>query len=462
MNLPTYFSTQCSSTSNLLKAQNLHIKKIVSGKKKEHTGVLATLSFDDFKIDISYYESGKSAYQQQTIWISLVLDSDPTLPFSIYDILAVLDPENFNCYTYSYVDSFNLMDECFDEINTLLTAIVPRLSEYLKNGTDKNRLIISQRESINKYFGDNVLEHGEMLGGAADNLIDMMLRNFHQAQIEAAVIGTQGLFYAGKDEKALKKLKKAKYLTQYQANLLNHLQKGGTSQNISETVRNASAEKGALRHGGGVTGAIKTIALALALSIPLSLALGGIFYVTCRILFRDALFVTGYLENILLMPPFCSILSFSLSLQIIKRKQEKPSKKKAIDIQSPKTPEFVNTLIKYVTIAGETLALIGCFTSVFSTTVFYKDKVGFSEEDFPLSHNYYDYSAIDYVAHINGFEENGKFYDSPYMVMKTKSGVVIDLYNSTCISANKVIKDAEVLKEKGIKIKRFDTFEDIE
>lgn len=461
MNLQAYFKSQCGNTAKLLNTHTPAIKKIVSGKKKEPTGVVGTLSFDGFKIDISYYELGKTAYAQQTIWISFVLDSDPTLPFSIYDILATLQAENFNCYTYTYVDSNKLMDECFDEINALLKDLVPQLIAYLQNGTDKNRLIISQRESINSYFGDKVLEQGEMLGGAADNIINMMLRNFHQAQIEAAVIGSQSLFYAGKDAKALKKLKKAKCLTPYQKNLLAHLEKGGTSANITETAKKASSEKGTLRHGGGIAGALKIIGLSLLLSVPVTLILTAIFYICCLIMFKDALFVTGFWENAVLMPPFSSVLCLGLAIRIINKRRETKKIKSPDSVQSPKTPHAVNNLFKYFIIAGETLAVIGVFTSIFSATPFYNDGFGYSETDFPTSHRYCEYKSVEYIAYINGYNSNGKFYESPYIAVKTKSGAVIDLYNSTGLTAKTFKENAGALTEKGIEIKEFDTIEDI-
>ena len=282
MELKEYFSTQCRGSAVLLKSGSPAFKTLVSGKNgKNKNGIVATYNFDSFKLDISYIEQGSAAYAQQTIWLSFALDCDPTIPFSVYDILAFAEPTNFNCYTYTFVDSKELMRECFGEINELLISLIPKLTSMLQNGITKNRLITSQRENVNRYFGDNVLESGDMLGGAADKIINMMLKNFFEAQIESAVVGAQSLFFTGKTEKALKKLKKSKYRSQYNENLIKHIENGGKTKEISPAVKNASVEKGVVRHGGGAKGALKLLAVSLFFDILVSVVLFGIFYLIC-------------------------------------------------------------------------------------------------------------------------------------------------------------------------------------
>ena len=65
------------------------------------------------------------------------------------------------------------------------------------------------------------------------------------------------------------------------------------------------------------------------------------------------------------------------------------------------------------------------------------------------------------VCVIEGFyNKNNKFYEEKYIVVKTKSGQTIDLYNSTWLSANKFTENEDFFAEQGIEIKTFKTFED--
>ena len=460
MELKEYFSTQCRGSAVLLKSGSPAFKTLVSGKNgKNKNGIVATYNFDSFKLDISYIEQGSTAYAQQTIWLSFALDCDPTIPFSVYDILAFAEPTNFNCYTYTFVDSKELMRECFGEINELLISLIPKLTSMLQNGITKNRLITSQRENVNRYFGDNVLESGDMLGGAADKIINMMLKNFFEAQIESAVVGAQSLFFTGKTEKALKKLKKSKYRSQYNENLIKHIENGGKTEEISPAVKNASVEKGVARHGGGVKGALKLLAFSLFFDILVSVVLFGIFYLICTFSFKDSIFITGISENIILIPLFASLVSMALGIHFIKHREKKAKAQGDKTIHSIKFNKATEMFLKYFTIIAECVAILGLLTCVNSTVVFYENSFKYSEEIFPLSQSEINYSAIDYFALIDGYTVDGKFQKDPHIIAVTKSGEQIDLYNSTFFSAEKFKeKSTEFFEDKGIEFKEIKTF----
>ena len=341
-----------------------------------------------------------------------------------------------------------------------MERLVPTLSEFLKDGINKNRLIDAQRKAINRYFGDAVMESSEMIGAAADNIINMMLRNFHEAQIECAVIGGQGLFYEGKDEKALKKLKKAKYRTAYHDNLVAFLENGGTSECVSPIARRASAHKGAVRHGQGVSGIFRILGVALAIDIPVTAFLVGFFYIACTVMFKDSLFYTGFYENLFLMPFFGSLFSVGLSIQLLNRKPKDKRKDKS-SVHTPEAPTIIKSFYKYLTIGGECLALFGCISSIFSTTVFYSDSFRYSQADFPLSHQECRYEAVSTVVLVEGYEENEKYHPQKHVAVVTKSGTVIDLYNSTWLSGDDVIENLALLSDYGIETKTVKTIEEL-
>lgn len=463
MDLKEYFANLCRESASALITDAPSIQKLTSPRNKSQIeGVRAVYSFDGFKVLISYIESGRAAYAQQTIWVSVSLDCDRSIPFSLYDILAFIEPTDFNCYTYTYVDSQELMKSCLCELTEVLKKICPVLSEFLEDGICKNKLISSQKDCINRYFGDAVFESSEMLGGAADKIIAMMLQNFYEAEIESAVIGTQAYFYNGNDEKALKKLKKSKRKTIYQQNLQKYLECGGTSESISKTAKEASAKKGVLRHGGGVKSSLKMIGLSLLFTIPVSLLLALVYMGLSLIIFKGSIFAVGYKENLILLPFFSFLSGIAVALNLLKHREENKKHKNAKTIHSPKAPKAVNEVLKYFTIVAESLALIGCLTCVFSSTPFYESSFRYSQEEFPLSQSSCDYSSVDFIGVIEGFYSENKFYEEKYIVIRTVSGQTIDLYNSTWLSFNDFMTNENFFKEKGIEIKSFKTFEEYE
>ena len=124
MDLLTYFSNLCRQLSIHLKTESPSIKTLVSNKKnKNKNGVVARYNFGEFSMDIYYIENMKGGGIRQVIWLSFFFDREPSITFSVYDILSITEPENFNCYTYSFVDSNELVKSCFEEIEKLWTKV---------------------------------------------------------------------------------------------------------------------------------------------------------------------------------------------------------------------------------------------------------------------------------------------------------------------------------------------------
>ncbi len=460
MELKEYFSVLCRETAVNLKIDSPSFKLLTSGKKKAQTGIVASFKQDKFIFNIHYIESGKAAYAQQTIWISFVIDREPLMTFSIYDILTAVHPENLKCYTYTYVDSQELMRNCFKEIKELLTTLLPEVEQLCEDGVKKNALIALQKEKLNQYFGENFIENSEMVNDKMRKIISMMLFNFFQYQIESAVVGGQALFHQGKEEKALKHLKKAKYRSIYEDIILLHLEKGGKAPAPSETVKQASTSKGTERHGGGAKGGFKLFLKAFLFSIPALIACVILFLGLVFATSHNALFIYGIKENLIFLffPPM--LIGLVIALNLLSRNNKKDKKITKTTIQKPPLPQYAKTTLKYFTIAVETIALILIWASVNSTASFYKTGFSYSTEDIPLSKTFCEYSSIDYVAVVDGYYYDNEFQKDSHIVFVTKSGEKLDLYNSTFFSTEKFEKElTPFLKENGIETKHLKSIE---
>lgn len=460
MDLKSYFSTLCRQLGVHLKAETPGIKSLISGKNgKNKNGIVARYNFGEFFMDLYYIESGKSSYAQQTIWLSFFFDREPSITFSVYDILSAAEPENFRCYTYSYVDSEELMKNCFREITELLERLIPKLSKIADTGIEKNKLILSQKQKINEYFGDNVIEASDLLKTSGEKILSMMFFNFFQYQIESAVLGAPAIFFKGNEEKALKILRKAKYRSLYEDNLLKYLENGGKAPEPSEAAKQASADKGAARHGADAKGALKLFLMTFIFAIPITAVLGIIFFLMVAITSRDALYIFGIKENLIFIPIFSIIPGVTAALNVISSRKGR-TKKHSKNIQSPEIPSSVKNLLKYFTIVVETIVIILLWTSVNSITSFNEKGILYSTEDFPFSRSICLYSSVDYAAVIDGYTYDGKFQEDKHIVIVTKSGIEIDLYNSTFFSAEEFQEKTEdFLEEKGIPIRHFKTIE---
>ncbi len=456
MDLLTYFSNMCRQLGVHLRTESPSIKALVSNKKKNtKNGVVARYNFGEFFMDVYYIENLKGGGVQQVIWITFFFDREPSITFSIYDILSITDPENFNCYTYSFVDSNELIKKCFEEIEVLLQKLIPRLSQIAENGVEKNKLIEKQKQKINSYFGDNIIEASQFLKDSADKILSMMFYNFFQYQIDIYVLGSPALFFKGKEEKALKALKKAKYRSLYEDNLLTYLENGGKAPKLSETANSASTEKGTARQGTDAKGSLKILLYTLLLTIPISAVMIGLFFGLTYLTASDSLFIYGIKENLIFLPFFSTLPAIAIALNIFLRKKAKNK-----DVHIPALQPKAKTILKYFTILAESVAIITLFTCVNSTLVLRDNDFLYTTEDFPLSRTSCQYSSIDYAAIVEGYTYKGKFQEDEHIVFVTKSGTKIDVYNSTFFSADKFKKETEdFFIEKDIEIKKIKTID---
>ena len=439
MDLLTYFSNMCRQLGVHLKTESPSIKALISNKKnKNKNGIVARYNFGEFFMDIYYIENMKGGGIQQVIWLSFFFDREPSITFSVYDILSVINPRDFNCYTYSFVDSNELVKKCFEEIEELLKTLIPQLSQISKNGVERNKLIEKQKQKINEYFGDNIIEASKFLNDSADKILSMMFYNFFQYQIDIYLLGSPALFFKGKEEKALKALKKAKYRSLYEDNLLTYLEEGGKAPILSQAATAASTEKGTARQGTDAKGSLKILLYTLLLTIPLSAIMMGLFFGLTYLTSTDSLFIYGIKENLIFLPFFSTLPAVAIALNIFFRKKAKNK-----DVHIPTLAPKAKTVLKYFTILSESVAIIALFTCVNSTLVLRDSDFLYSTEDFPLSRTSYQYSSIDYVAVVEGYTYKGEFQEDPHIIFVTKSGTTIDVYNSTFFSAEKFKKETK-------------------
>ncbi len=458
MDLKDFFKIQSKASAAKWNVGAPSIEVLSSPRRKLSTGVRSTFDFDDFKFTVTYLESGRAAYAQQTIWLSVSLDESLVLPYSIYDVLAFCEPENFNCYTYTYVDSKELMIKCFEEIGELIERLAPEFKEVLSNGIDKNRFITNQRKAVNDYFGDNVIENSEMVGGAADKLVAFMLENFYEAQIEAAVVGSQSFFYNSDSKKALKKLQKSKSRTLYQENLMKYLENGGESFKASQTVREASQAKGAARHSGDDA---KILLYLLLFTVAVSTVLCVVYLGIIHVMFRESHMLLGVKENLFVFPFSAIVLAIPFALSYSAKKRETTKKGNITSVYRLSVSPGAKTALKYFTVLSEALMVLVMFFAVFSTVSFEETGVRFSESDYPVSNQECRYESIEEVAVVRGFYEDGEYIQKDHIIIKTVSGQFIDLYNSSFMSIEEFYENAAFLKDKNVTLSEYKSVEEM-
>lgn len=434
MTLTEIFKTNCRATTTLLNEKpSLSFKDLVSGfGGKNKNGIIARFSFDNFFIDLYFIESGPLAYAPNTIWINVGFESAPFLPFAVYDILAVAEPENFKCYTYPYLYTEEIMIQAFGEINDLLKKLIPKLQEISETGTMKNNLILNQQETINKFVNDDIFKREIEMLDASLKIRDMLIRNFQESVISHVILGGVSDFFNNEHEKAIKKLSKAKYLTFYESRLFEKLKNGDLEGFDASPFRDAKfkdytklAKK--RTYSLGKNGAARfiltsllltpfTTAIIFSLYLLFSFALfnKSLLFMNCDIYSLITLLISGVIV--------AELLSLNFSQKIFSFFKRNKNKK-----DDTVTVKKRSSFLKISAILTETIVIVLLFSAVNNSLVFYKNKVSFAEDStISLRQNSIKYEYIDTVYKVNGFYFNNEFWKSEHYILVTKNGERID------------------------------------
>ena len=470
MTLEEIFKTNCRATASLIPEKpSLSFKDLVSGfSGKNKNGIIARYSFNEFFIDLYFIENGPLAYAPNTIWISVGFESASFLPFSVYDILAVAEPDNFKCYTYPYLYTQDVMIQAFGEINDLLKRFIPELTEISNTGTIKNNLILNQKETINKFVNDDIFKREIEMLDASLKIRDMLIRNFSESVLSHVILGGVSDFFNNEHEKAIKKLSKAKYLTFYESRLFEKLKNGeleGFDASPFREARYKDYTKVAKKrtYSLGKNGTLKFLLTSLLL-IPFTTAVIFLLY----ILFSSALFnksilfmncdiyslITLLISGVIV----AELLSLNFSQKIFSFLRRNKDKKDEI-VEVKKKSSFM----KFTAILTETIVIIMLFSAVNNSLAFYENRVSFSEEaTVSLKQSSIKYEYIDTVYKVKGFYFNDKFFKSEHYILTSKNGDMI--YTGIYLNNSLEKFEKEVLPkllENGCKFKEIKSEEEI-
>ena len=433
MTLAEIFKTNCRATASLCKEKpGLAFCDLTSGLGgKNKNGTIARFSFNEFFIDLYFIENGPLAYAPNTIWISVGFESCSFLPFSIYDILAFSESKNYKSYTYPYIYTTEIMIESFGEINDFLKAFIPLMQDISGNGVKKNKLIANQKETINKFVGDDIFQKEIEMLDASIKIREMLIRNYVEGVISHFILGGVAEFFKGYHEKAIKNLEKQKNRTLYEENLLTALKNDELNDYDASPYRNEKyknytkvAKKATYSLGTG--GFAKFFAQSVLLTPIFTFILGILFLVLCYIKFNYAIFS---LESGLISLISIILAGFMIAEVFVfhfSHKLRNPfKKKKQKSVKSIKKPKA----LKYFTILVETIAIILIVSSVNSTVAFTESRVYFPENKYvSLKQDAIRYEHFETVYKAKIYYLYGvKPVEFDHYILVTKNGEKINL-----------------------------------
>jgi hypothetical protein len=296
----------------------------------------------------------------------------------------------------------------------------------------------------------------------------MLIRNFQESVISHVILGGVSDFFNNEQQKAIKKLEKAKYLTVYENRLFQKLKAGELEGFDASPFREAKykdytkiAKK--RTYSLGKNGTLKFLLTSLLL-IPFSTAIIFSLY----ILFSSALFnksilfmncdIYSLIALLISSIIVAELLSLNFSQKIFSFLKRNKDKKDEIVEVKKKSP-----FMKFTAILTETVVIVMLFSAVNNSLAFYENRVSFSEEaTISLRQSSIKYEYIDTVYKVEGFYFNDNFFKSEHYILTSKNGDMIHtgIYlNNSHEEFEKVILPK--LLENGCKFKEIKSEEEI-
>ncbi len=444
MELFEQFISLSRSAAQILGCASPAIKKLAPHKHKTESGGCAVFRFDGFQFNVFFIEQGVRRYYDNTLFATACFDRCDWLPFSIYDIIAAVKPDDFEPCVFTQLDTAEKLSLYYAAVTEKLAELAPLLNEACNDGVVINKIIAAQRDAVGNYIGQP-LDLLDFSVPSVARLVNALISRYIDDQNEESLFGGQGEFYAGGGKKSLKALKRIRRKTQYQQNLIAYIEAGGEvhgSPYIYDGRMRDTTKKRILFFG-----------LTVVLTLVFSAAAALICYLCRPLFFENAVYIFGFKESLVTLPVFNCAAGACAAYAIAQGYENRVRQKK--NVAAAVRSKAQKSTFKAFTLMSEVLVIVGCLVSMYSQCVFYENKVAYNDAFFPISHYAVEYSAIDRAVIKKGYEKDDKISDDPHIELIMKSGDIADLYNSTFLTYGEFEKTAaEILAKKGISIEK--------
>lgn len=176
-------------------------------------------------------------------------EGDERIDFSLYDLLYLLDENDFHCYIFPYIDTPDRLEACLGVLFEAVSRYSQRLGAV---GTDPQLASHAKRrkeKEMYKFFQHNVLD----AGGADDPILEWKMRTYREWYVLRFCSGWYSAYLNGDYARAAKKLAAASSHSAYEIRLLRFIKTlvAGASYTATDPYTNTHSLKGSFGVGIG-------------------------------------------------------------------------------------------------------------------------------------------------------------------------------------------------------------------
>lgn len=352
------------------------------------------------------------------------LEDHTAFEYPFYDVLSIINPNDFKCYLFPYIECAERMRECFSYLSDAVKRYLPDIFAIAEDEKKLDLLKTEHLENLRAKFG-------RFYDTAVENDGEFFEENYYLLYHLAFATDAYNCFLKGEYEKAKKKYLRSKNLFAYEKRLLAFLQSLPPGEKYEAVPPELNTLNDGLKEANKGSGSGIMLFSVFCFSPVLAAVFTSVYLLIVKLVYQNALYVTNLdmssAFEMMLPAIFASmLLSFYLRERIVRLIYRKSYQKRIQydSILNRKHEERVMRRLTYVVVTG---CLIFLFLSVNNNLVFYEDGFRNNLKFFSLESEYIKYDSIDSVWEISGRENSfGMWIDSRYYIILLKNGRKLD------------------------------------
>ena len=446
-----------SEFSRSTNARDLKSSLLYAGDGKTRDGMVSVADYGTYLIEYSYTVSSRYMRAPSVFNIRVIFDTaEKVVKYPLYDLMYMLEPGNFKCYRFSYIDTPETMKKCFLSIRDDLERFLPRIERIARETRAREDVQNKFFERLSTFSGREVRPHPlseDMFDREAfKDQLDMFLL-WSDARFDTAAYAD---FLSGKYRSSIKKYGKFKNKSMYEMRLISFMESLPSAQTYPAVAEGCNTI-------GYFSGAKSSLVELLqffvgwfVMMVPCIALSLGLYYLFAFAVAHGAQFATQYsfssATSAILPGMFCAIAfapyAGTLGLYLLPKKSRSRAKKFDATKKLRRTGCF--RFFSHATVAVA-LAVILAFAG--SGVVFLDAGMRVRNNGFEFSGQYVAYSDVEYASTYEGYYDvYGSWVESPSLILVLKNGDMVDLHYS--VSESRIeSKVLPIIIEKDIELR---------
>ncbi len=426
--------------------------------EKGYHSIDANIMFKNFVLKLEYKINVSMLIPKSTVEMRFMFENGKIpVEFSIYDLLNIIDKDNFKCYTFGYVTTENKMKQ-----------VLKYLVETFKQYKDKIEEISENSEIIGDIEKDTeakikLLLNEDIFKSCDAFYLMHMLELYYVIDVSRFTLDAYVDYTVSKYSKAIKKYNKLKgKLTSYEQRLVEHIK-----QNINQIEMPVEQEMNTLVQAKKLKN-IKTELFPMYLSwlvlTPIwCIIYDLVYYIATYFLYKDTIYVTGSFPFAIFLPAFITAIIHSYFTRSTVYKllfKKRYNEIKALDEieNGGKVEKVMSKTFQFIIAASLVFSILIANTNIAFYDAYFKDNLDLLS----IKGTSYNYGDVYCVYKADGIVNDfGQIVNNPTYVIVIKGGEQISLYYDVEFedTKNNIIP---IFEKHNIEIREIDLVDNIE